>query len=168
MLTCELEADHTDGLNDTLSTPMTHGAIEFLRDLEEDDTDLHGSVKRLKKTVKDLLTVSNKNVNITNDKYDEMTRFKRQSEKKAKDFELKLKEMSEKANKTDDRLDSALGELDSVRKSVKMVEQALHSVEGSLKRVDIKAGEMNATMVDMVESCNVALKEYEDLSLIHI
>ena len=162
VLTCELEADHTDGLNDTLSTPMTHGAIEFLRDLEEDDTDLHGSVKRLKKTVKDLLTVSNKNVNITNDKYDEMTRFKRQSEQKAKDFELKLKEMSEKANKTDDRLDSALGELDSVRKSVKKVEQALHSVEGSLKRVDIKAGEMNATMVDMVESCNVALKEYED------
>ena len=162
VLTCVVETGHMDGMNDTLSKLMTDGAIEFLRDLEEDDSDLRGSVKRLKQTVKDLLTVSNKNVNITNEKYDKMTKFKRQSEEKAMDFEKKLKEITEKANKTDDSLDSVLGELDTVRKSVKKVKQAFHSVEVSLKEVDTRAGEMKATMVAMVESCNVALKEYED------
>ena len=109
VLTYQVQTVNSNGMNDTLSTPMTDGAIEFLNHPEHEDIDINGSVKKLRQTVKDLLIVSNKNVNFTNGKYDEMTKFKQESTSKVTDMEQKIQDLTLRANKPDDSLNSVLG-----------------------------------------------------------
>ena len=140
--------NHNQGLNTTLAGLMDKEANEFVKEPEVDMVEKPEDIARISRIMKNLLKTSNDNVQISNEKYVEITSFQAHAQNQLSEFQ--------------DKLEVATEEIALLKHTVARVDGNLTKLSSGMDAMTQKSDELSGSILDVVKDCNTSLKDYED------
>ena len=135
-------------MNATLAGLVDKETNEFIKEAEMVETERPEDIARISMIVKNLLMTSNNNVQISNEKYLEISSSQDSAQRQIAELQ--------------DKLELSTGEVALLKHTVCSVVSNLAAVGTSMDIVTKRCDDMNGWISSIVEDCNSSFKDYED------